>query len=144
MQKEKGMPETSQVPIKVLVAKIGLDGHERGARAVSFGLRDEGMEVIYTGIRQSEESIIQAVIQEDVDVLGLSSMAGAHDLLPEIIKRLREKGRDDVLVIVGGIIPDEDIPALKAGGVSAVFQPGASIKDIAQFIRDHVDKARGR
>ena len=138
------MAETSTVPIRVLIAKIGLDGHERGARAISFGLRDEGMEVIYTGIRQSEESVIQAVIQEDVDVLGLSSMAGAHDRLPEIIDRLREKGRDDLLVILGGIIPDDEIPGLKARGVGAVFQPGASIKDIAQYIRDNVANARGK
>lgn len=135
------MSDASKVPIKVLIAKVGLDGHERGARAVSFGLRDEGMEVIYTGIRQTVESIVQAAVQEDVDVLGLSSLAGAHDLLPEMIEMLREKGRGDVLVLAGGIIPDEDIPALKAAGVSAVFQPGASIKAIADFIRSNVTKA---
>ena len=132
------MSGAAAVPIKVLIAKVGLDGHERGARAVSFGLRDEGMEVIYTGIRQSVESIVQAVIQEDVDVLGLSSLAGAHDLLPEIIDQIKKKGRDDILVIAGGIIPDEDIPFLEAGGVSAVFQPGAGIKEIAQYIRDNL------
>jgi methylmalonyl-CoA mutase C-terminal domain/subunit len=132
------MSDASKVPIKVLIAKVGLDGHERGARAVGFGLRDEGMEVIYTGIRQTVENIVQAAVQEDVDVLGLSSLAGAHDLLPEIIDRLKEKGRNDVLVLAGGIIPDEDIPSLKAAGVSAVFQPGASIKAIADFIRKNV------
>jgi len=136
------MPDVSEIPIRVLIAKVGLDGHERGARAVSFGLRDEGMEVIYTGIRQSVESIVQAVIQEDVDVLGLSSLAGAHDLLLEIIEQIKEKGRDDVLVLAGGIIPDEDIPALKAGGVSAVFQPGSSIKDIAGYIRENISRLK--
>lgn len=133
------MSDASKVPIKVLIAKVGLDGHERGARAVSFGLRDEGMEVIYTGIRQTVESIVQAAVQEDVDVLGLSSLAGAHDLLPEMIEKLKAKGRGDVLVLAGGIIPNEDIPSLKAAGVSAVFQPGASIKDIANFIRNNVN-----
>jgi methylmalonyl-CoA mutase, C-terminal domain len=134
------MSNTSKVPIKVLIAKVGLDGHERGARVISFGLRDEGMEVIYTGIRQSVDSIVQAVIQEDVDVLGLSSLAGAHDLLPDIIEQIKKKGKDDLLVLAGGIIPDEDIPILKSKGVSEVYQPGASIKDIAQYIRDHVAK----
>lgn len=134
------MSNASKVPIKVLIAKVGLDGHERGARAISFGLRDEGMEVIYTGIRQTVESIVQAAVQEDVDVLGLSSLAGAHDLLPEMVEKLKENGRGDVLVLAGGIIPDEDIPALKAGGVSAVFQPGATIKEIADFIRSNVKK----
>ncbi len=128
----------SEIPIRVLIAKVGLDGHERGARAICFGLRDQGMEVIYTGIRQNVESIVQAAIQEDVDVLGLSSLAGAHDLLPEIIAQLRKKGRTDILVIAGGIIPDEDIAFLKENGVSGVFQPGCRIKDIAAFIRDHV------
>ena len=136
------MKNTSETPIKVLIAKVGLDGHERGARAVSFGLRDEGMEVIYTGIRQSVESIVQAALQEDVDVLGLSSLAGAHDLLPEIIEKLKEKGKDDILVLAGGIIPDEDIPYLKSKGVSEVFQPGSTIKDIARYIRDNVTKIK--
>lgn len=137
------MSDDYKQPIKVLIAKVGLDGHERGARAISFGLRDEGMEVIYTGIRQSIESIVKAVIQEDVDVLGLSSLAGAHDFLPEIIDQIRKEGRDDVLVIAGGIIPDDDIPFLKNGGVSAVFQPGSTIKDIAQYIRDNVAGVKG-
>ena len=132
----------SEIPIRVLIAKVGLDGHERGARAICFGLRDQGMEVIYTGIRQNVESIVQAAIQEDVDVLGLSSLAGAHDLLPEIIAQLRKKGRADILVIAGGIIPDEDIPFLKENGVSGVFQPGSRIKDIAVFIRDNVRREK--
>jgi methylmalonyl-CoA mutase C-terminal domain/subunit len=100
------------------------------------------MEVIYTGIRQSVESIVQAAVQEDVDVLGLSSLAGAHDLLPDIIQRLKDKGRDDVLILAGGIIPDEDIQDLKAKGVSEVFQPGSRIKDIAQYIRDKLAEMR--
>ena len=134
------MEGNNKIPIKVLITKVGLDGHERGARAICFGLRDEGMEVIYTGIRQNVESVVQAAIQEDVDVIGLSSLAGAHELLPEIVNQLKEKGKDDVLVLAGGIIPDEDIPFLKEGGVSAVFQPGASIKDIANYIRANVTR----
>ncbi len=132
----------SEIPIRVLIAKVGLDGHERGARSVSFGLRDQGMEVIYTGIRQNVESIVQAAVQEDVDVLGLSSLAGAHDLLPEIIGQLKTKGRGDILVIAGGIIPDEDIPFLQENGVSAVFQPGSRIKDIADFIKKNVRREK--
>jgi methylmalonyl-CoA mutase C-terminal domain/subunit len=103
-------------------------------------LRDEGMEVIYTGIRQTVESIVQVAIQEDVDVVGLSSLAGAHDLSVEIVNQLKEKGRDDILVMVGGIIPDEDIPLLKEGGVSAIFGPGASIKEIVRYIQENVRK----
>ena len=124
------------------VAKPGLDGHDRGARIIARAYRDAGYEVVYSGLHQTPEEIVQAAIQEDVDVLGLSSLAGAHDLLPEIIAQLKKKGMDDVLVLAGGIIPDEDIPTLKAGGVSAVFQPGASIKDIAQYIRDKVAKSK--
>jgi methylmalonyl-CoA mutase C-terminal domain/subunit len=135
---------SSEVPIRVLIAKVGLDGHERGARAVSFGLRDQGMEVIYTGIRQDVDSIVRAAVQEDVDVLGLSSLAGAHDLLPEIIQKLKERDRGDMLVIAGGIIPDEDIAFLKENGVKAVYQPGARIKDIADFIKNNVRKGADR
>jgi methylmalonyl-CoA mutase C-terminal domain/subunit len=134
------MQQNYEVPIRVLIGKVGLDGHERGARVVSLMLRDEGMEVIYTGIRQTVESIVQVAIQEDVDVVGLSSLAGAHDLSVEIVNQLKKKGKDDVLVIVGGIIPDEDIPLLKEGGVSAVFGPGASIKDIVKHIQENVRK----
>lgn len=125
-------------PIRVLIAKAGLDGHERGARVLSLMLRDEGMEVIYTGIRQTIESIVQVAIQEDVDVVGLSSLAGAHYLSVEIVNQLKKKGMDDVLVIVGGIIPDEDIPSLTKGGVSGVFGPGSSIKDIVKHIQENV------
>ncbi|MDD4858841.1 MAG: cobalamin B12-binding domain-containing protein [Dehalococcoidales bacterium] len=124
--------------IRVLMAKVGLDGHERGARIVAFGLRDEGMEVIYTGIRQSMESIVQTAIQEDVDVVGLSSMSGAHELFADIVKMLKDKGADDVLVIGGGIIPDEEIPGLKKAGVAAIFTPGTRLKDIADYVRQNV------
>jgi methylmalonyl-CoA mutase C-terminal domain/subunit len=133
---------SSEVPIRVLIAKVGLDGHERGARAVSFGLRDAGMEVIYTGIRQDVDSIVQAAVQEDVDVLGLSS--GGCARLLQIIQKLRDRDRGDMLVIAGGIIPDEDIPFLKQNGVSAVFLPGAKIKDIADFIKNNVRKGAER
>ena len=126
--------------IRVFMAKIGLDGHERGARVVAFGLRDEGMEVIYTGIRQTIESIVQTAIQEDVDAIGLSSMSGAHELFVDIVNQLKENGANDVLVIGGGIIPDEDVPFLKEGGVSMVFTPGARLKDIADYIRSNVRK----
>ena len=129
-----------QRKIRVLMAKVGLDGHERGARVVAFGLRDEGMEVIYTGIRQSIESIVQTAVQEDVDVVGLSSLSGAHELFVDIVQQLKEKGMGDVLVIGGGIIPDEDIPALKKNGVAAVFTPGARLKDIADYIKKNVRK----
>jgi methylmalonyl-CoA mutase C-terminal domain/subunit len=126
-------------PIKVLVAKPGLDGHDRGAKVIALGLRDEGMEVIYTGLRQTPEKIVQSAIQEDVDVVGLSCLSGAHKyLFPEIVRQLKEKGRDDVLVIGGGIIPDEDIPFLQENGVSTVFGPGTSLKNIAQYIRQVV------
>lgn len=134
------MNKGSEPRIRVLIAKLGLDGHERGARVVSYGLRNEGMEVIYSGIRQGIDSIVQVAIQEDVDVIGVSSLSGAHDLLPEFVERLREKGKGDVLVIAGGVIPDEDIPYLRECGVSAVFGPGTSIRDIATFIRQHIAK----
>ena len=134
------MQQRSEIPIRVLIGKVGLDGHERGARVLCLMLRDEGMEVIYTGIRQTVESIVQVAIQEDVDVVGLSSLAGAHDLSVEIVNQLKEKGRDDILVMVGGIIPDEDIPLLKEGGVSAVFGPGASVKDIVRHIQENARK----
>lgn len=126
-------------PVKVLIAKPGLDGHDRGAKVIALGLRDEGMEVIYTGLRQTPEKIVQAAVQEDVDVVGLSCLSGAHRyLFPEIVRQLKEKGLDDVLVIGGGIIPDEDIPFLRESGISAVFGPGTSLKNIAQYIYEHV------
>lgn len=127
--------------IKVLLAKTGLDGHDRGIKVLTMGLRDEGMEVIYTGIRQTPENVAQAAVQENVDVVGLSSLAAAHrHLFPRVVELLREKGAGDTLVIAGGIIPEEDISFLKGQGIRAVFGPGTSIKEIADFIRKHVTK----
>ncbi len=122
--------------IKVLLAKTGLDGHDRGVKILTLGLREEGMEVIYSGIRQTPESIAQEAVQQGVDVVGLSSLSGAHRyLFPRVTALLREKGGEDILVIAGGIIPEEDIPFLNEEGISAVFGPGTSIKAIADFIR---------
>jgi methylmalonyl-CoA mutase, C-terminal domain len=126
-------------PIKVLIAKPGLDGHDRGAKVLARGLRDEGFEVIYTGLRQTPEMIVSAALQEDVDVVGLSILSGAHmTLLPRICEGLRAEGLDDVLVTAGGIIPDDDIPALHEAGVSRVFGPGTTIREVADYIRGHV------
>lgn len=128
-----------QRPIKVLMAKPGLDGHDRGAKVVSLGLKDEGMEVIYTGIRQTPETIVRTAIQEDVDVVGLSLLSGAHrHLFREIAGQLKEAGMDKVLLIGGGVIPDDDVAVLKETGFSAIFGPGTSIKEIAEFIRNNV------
>jgi methylmalonyl-CoA mutase, C-terminal domain len=125
--------------IRVLVAKPGLDGHDRGAKVVARALRDAGMEVIYTGIRQTPEMIVEAALQEDVDVVGLSILSGAHmALCPRITELLRAQGLDDVLVVVGGIIPDDDIPALQKAGVQGVFGPGTSTHDIVKFIRERI------
>ena len=126
-------------PIKVLIAKPGLDGHDRRAKVLARGLRDEGFEVVYTGLRQTPEMVVSAALQEDVDVVGLSILSGAHlTLLPKITRLLREQGMGDVLVTAGGIIPDEDIPVLKAAGVSAVFGPGTPIGEVAEYLRAHV------
>ena len=125
-------------PLKVLIAKPGLDGHDRGAKVLARGLRDEGFEVVYTGLRQTPEMVATAALQEDVDVVGLSILSGAHlTLLPRICELLREEGMADVLVTAGGIIPEEDIPALKEAGVAAIFGPGTPIGDIASFMREH-------
>ena len=122
--------------IRVLVAKPGLDGHERGARVVAYGLRDEGFEVVYTGLRQTPEQIAMAALQEDVDVVGLSILSGAHlSLTRKVMERLKEQGADDVLVLVGGIIPEKDIPSLKEMGVGEVFTSGTSIPAIADYVR---------
>ena len=127
--------------IRALVAKPGLDGHDRGVKVVARALRDAGMEVIYTGLRQTPAMIAEAALQEDVDVVGLSVLSGAHMvLLPRIVESLRENGMDDVLVIVGGIIPDEDVPLLKEAGVHGVFGPGTLTDDIVKFIHEHVNK----
>ena len=123
------------------MAKAGLDAHERGVLIVSMGLRDEGMEVIYAGLRQMPEAVIQAAIQEDVDVLGISSLAGAHNaFVSKLMQKARTKGlnMDDLLLLVGGIIPDDDMATLKSMGVSAIFGPGTSIKEIADYIRRNV------
>jgi len=127
--------------IRVLVAKPGLDGHDRGAKVVARALRDAGMEVIYTGIRQTPEMIVEAAIQEDVDVVGLSILSGAHmALFPPIMEGLKKKGMAEVLVVAGGIIPDEDTQSLNKIGIKAVFGPGTPTKDIAEFIRKEVSK----
>jgi len=124
------------VPIRVLVAKPGLDGHDRGAKVIARALRDAGMEVIYTGLRQTPEMIVNAALQEDVQVIGLSILSGAHNaIVPRIMELLHEKEMTDVLVVVGGIVPDDDASALKALGVAQVFQPGASLEGIVEFIR---------
>jgi methylmalonyl-CoA mutase C-terminal domain/subunit len=125
--------------IRVLVAKPGLDGHDRGAKVIARALRDAGMEVIYTGLRQTPEMIVNAALQEDVQVIGLSILSGAHNaIVPRVLNLLHEKEMDDVLVLVGGIIPDEDAAQLKQIGVSAVFQPGASLESIVSFIHENV------
>ncbi|MBI2164882.1 MAG: cobalamin B12-binding domain-containing protein [Chloroflexi bacterium] len=129
--------------IRVLVAKPGLDGHDRGAKVVARALRDAGMEVIYTGIRQTPEMIVEAAAQEDVKAIGLSILSGAHmELVPPILQGLKEKGMEDVLVLVGGIIPEEDRPLLKEMGVTEVFGPGTSTREIVEFIRRAV-KSQG-
>jgi len=125
-----------QRTIRVLVAKPGLDGHDRGAKVIALGLRDEGMEVVYTGLRQTPEMIAETAEQEDVDVVGLSCLSGGHKyLFPRVVELLREKGMDNVLVIAGGIIPNEDIPYLKEKGVNEIMGPGTFVKDVAEYIR---------
>jgi methylmalonyl-CoA mutase C-terminal domain/subunit len=128
-----------EIKIRVLVAKPGLDGHDRGAKVVARALRDAGMEVVYTGIRQTPEMIIEAAVQEDVDVVGLSILSGAHmELFPLIMEGLKKKGKTDVLLVAGGIIPDEDIPALQKMGIKAVFGPGTPTPKIIEFIRSEL------
>jgi len=130
-------------PIRVLVAKPGLDGHDRGAKIIARALRDAGMEVIYTGLRQTPEMIVSAAIQEDVDCIGLSILSGAHTVLvPRITALLREQHAEDILLVLGGTIPDQDIPAMQESGVSAIFGPGTPLDTTVQFIREHV-KPRG-
>jgi methylmalonyl-CoA mutase C-terminal domain/subunit len=125
--------------IRVLIAKPGLDGHDRGAKVIARALRDAGMEVIYTGIRQTPEQIATAAIQEDVDIVGLSSLSGAHNnLFPKVVQILKEKGAEDILVFGGGIIPIDDIPGLKKLGVREIFQPGASTEDIIKYIQETI------
>jgi len=129
--------------IRVLVAKPGLDGHDRGAKVIARALRDAGMEVIYTGLRQTPEMVVHAALQEDVDVIGLSILSGAHNaIVPRVMELLRENKMQDVLVIIGGIIPDQDIPGLKQAGVAGIFLPGTPMDEIVEFIRKNV-KPRG-
>jgi methylmalonyl-CoA mutase C-terminal domain/subunit len=130
-------------PIRVLVAKPGLDGHDRGAKVIARALRDAGMEVIYTGLRQTPEMIVSAALQEDVDCVGLSILSGAHNaIVPRITAMLKERGADDILVVLGGTIPEQDLPFLRENGVSAVFGPGTSLDTVVRFIRENV-KAKG-
>ena len=135
------MPTTA--PIRVLVAKPGLDGHDRGAKVIARALRDAGMEVIYTGLRQTPEMVVTAAIQEDVDCIGLSILSGAHNVIvPRILALLREQHAEDILVILGGTIPEEDVPALKQSGVRAVFGPGTPLETTINFIRENIKPRR--
>jgi methylmalonyl-CoA mutase C-terminal domain/subunit len=125
--------------IRILIAKPGLDGHDRGAKVIARGFRDAGFEVIYTGLHQTPEQIVAAAIQEDVDAIGLSSLAGAHDyLFPRVIELLKEKGADDIIVFGGGIVPEEDMPALTQAGVKGVFTPGTSIEEAVNWVRKNI------
>jgi methylmalonyl-CoA mutase C-terminal domain/subunit len=125
--------------IRVVIAKPGLDGHDRGAKVIARALRDAGMEVIYTGLRQTPEQIVTAALQEDADVIGLSILSGAHNhICPRVMALLRQQGLDDVLVVVGGIIPDMDVPRLRDAGIAAVFLPGTPMQEIVDFITNHV------
>ena len=129
--------------IRVIIAKPGLDGHDRGAKVIARALRDEGMEVIYTGLRQTPEQIVQAALQEDAGVIGLSILSGAHNhVCPRVMELLREKELDDVLVVVGGIIPDVDVPRLREIGIEGVFRPGTPMQAIVDFITSHVRSER--
>ncbi|GAB4328603.1 MAG: cobalamin-dependent protein [Dehalococcoidia bacterium] len=135
------MTTTSVDKIRVLIAKPGLDGHDRGAKVVARALRDGGCEVIYTGIRQTPEMIAEAALQEDVDVVGLSILSGAHlELFPRVVEELKKRGMDDVLLFCGGIIPEEDTKALQEMGFKAVFRPGTNTQDIVKFVYENVKK----
>jgi methylmalonyl-CoA mutase C-terminal domain/subunit len=126
-------------PIRVLIAKPGLDGHDRGAKVIARALRDAGMEVIYSGLRQTPQQVAAAAVQEDVDVVGLSILSGAHNVLfPEILKELKERGGEDILVLAGGIIPEKDIAPLKALGIRAIFLPGTPTQTLVDFIKKEV------
>ena len=132
---------TTTAQIRVLIAKPGLDGHDRGAKVVAWALRDGGCEVIYTGIRQTPEMIAEAALQEDVDVVGLSILSGAHlELFPRVVEELNKRGVEDVLLFCGGIIPEEDSEALRKLGFKAVFRPGTNTQDIVKFVHDNVKK----
>lgn len=130
--------------VRVMVAKPGLDGHDRGARIIARAFRDAGFEVVYTGLHQTPDSIVLAAIQEDVDMIGLSSLAGAHMyLFPEVVRLLKERGVDDIVVVGGGIIPDEDIPRLKAEGITEIFTPGTKLDHIVHWVRENVKPRSG-
>jgi methylmalonyl-CoA mutase C-terminal domain/subunit len=135
------MSVATDVKIRVLVAKPGLDGHDRGAKVIARALRDAGMEVIYTGLRQTPEMVVNASLQEDVQVIGLSILSGAHNaIVPRVMDLLKQNKMEDVLVLVGGIIPDQDIEGLKKIGVAGIFQPGTPMDNIVKFIREHVKR----
>ena len=135
--------KNSSRPIRVLVAKVGLDGHDRGAKVIAAALRDAGMEVIYTGLRQTPEMVVNAALQEDVDAIGISILSGAHNtIFPKIIQLMKTKGMDDVLLTGGGIIPEDDMKTLNESGVGKLFAPGASTADIAEYIKDWVKQHR--
>ncbi|MBM3166155.1 MAG: cobalamin B12-binding domain-containing protein [Chloroflexi bacterium] len=135
------MNKSKEKTIRVLVAKTGLDGHDRGAKVLTLGLRNEGMETIYTGLRQTPEKIVQTAIQEDVDAIGLSCLSGAHKyLFPRVVELLKEKRVDDVLVIGGGIVPPEDIPFLKEKGIEEIFGPGTMVGEVAEYIRKNIKR----
>ena len=137
------MSETLNRPVRVLVAKVGLDGHDRGAKVIATALRDAGMEVIYTGLRQTPEMVVNTALQEDVDAIGISILSGAHmTVFPKIIKLMQEKDMNDVLVTGGDIIPDDDMKALHEMGVGKLFAPGANTHEIADYIKDWVKKYR--
>lgn len=128
-------------PIRVLVAKPGLDGHDRGAKVIARALRDDGMEVIYTGLRQTPEQIVETAIQEDVNVVAMSILSGAHNhLFPKVVNMLKDKGADDILVVGGGVIPDDDIPGLKEAGVAEIFTPGTPTTQAIEFIRKNIKR----
>lgn len=129
----------SEKRIRVLVAKPGLDGHDRGAKVIAQALRDAGMEVVYTGLRQTPEQIVTAALQEDVDVIGMSILSGAHaTLFPEVVNLLKKQGAGDIMVVGGGIIPDDDIPDLKAAGIAEIFTPGTPLENVVKYIRENV------
>ena len=128
-------------PIRVLIAKPGLDGHDRGAKLIARALRDAGMEVIYTGLRQTPEQIVAAAVQEDVDVVGMSILSGAHNhLFPRVVELLKEQGVDDVLIIGGGVIPDEDISSLKEAGIAEIFTPGTTTTQMIDYIKNNIKR----
>jgi methylmalonyl-CoA mutase, C-terminal domain len=132
-------------PIRVVMAKAGLDGHDRGVKVVARALRDAGMEVIYTGVHQTPEQVVETALQEDADAIGLSLLSGAHNyLFPRVAELMKQKGMDDVLLFGGGIIPEDDIVALRQHGVERIFQPGASLEEITAYVREAVAKRRGQ